>query len=1688
MRKLIPLIILCSTFQIAVAQPYGNEWISYAQRYYRIPIADDGVYRITFNDFANAGIPISGINPQHLQMWASGVQVPLFISGDEDEIFNVNDYVEFVGLKNTGARETVLYPDADAHANDAYSLFNDTLHYFITWSGAGGNARIANESDQNFSAYTPATYCWRRSQIVYSNSYYPGMLDGFGVSLPFYTEGEGWMSNRYGFPQGSIFIDADVPTAGIYRGVDAPSAEAFSISAGASNAPAGTGSNHHLQIRYGNANTLAVNHQYQGYVVNRFSFPIPNAAVGDAVTRIRHEVSNALGVASDYQAVARQGITYPHKMDIGGVNSFRFHYRLNTGATKTRFEFVGVSGTNPVIYTSGSSARRVLLSPNGETVRGLVPNSFGEPDFDCFLVTEESIRPVAPLQPVANNGFFTNFGQSPVDSAFVIITEKSLIGVGGQYAAYRQQRFGTVLADVDELYDQFGWGVRKSGLALRNFASYLLGNWPEPPQFMLLLGKSVRDAREGNVPGSRQNAAYFSQNLVPSLGYPSSDNFITAGLAGTNLEPAIRTGRVSARNETEAQWYLNKVQTFESQPHDAWMKNVLHFGGGNNLNEQQNFAYYLSTYATIVEDSSFAAATHTFLKDDSAPIQINVSEEITTLIEGGTSLLTFFGHASSEGFDQSIDDPQNFNWNGKYPLLLGNSCFTGDFHAPGNGSTSEKYTILNEKGVIGFLASTKLAFEPYLNIYSHKFYEHLSLLNYGNTIGDHMRKTVADIQYSLGPVPNMFMTNTCLTINLQGDPSIVLNSWPYPDVSITGQDIFFTPEEITADVDSFTVHVALTNIARGTNQPFNVVVEHQKPDGTEAVYSGSVNGLLFRDTISFKIPLDPQFGLGVHGFNVLADLPDNQIQEMPGFESVNNQVLGVQLLVSNGGLVPVYPYRFAVVPEPDVTLKASTGNPLEPLSTYRMEIDTTDLYNSPLLQSMEITQTGGVVEWTPNVPYADSTVYFWRSRQLGGDDEWRESSFQYIPDRVGWGQSQFYQFKNNNYFQTEYNRPERRIDFFTGTARLSHTVYGNSAAFGNEILLNTQVIEYGICTTTPSLHLMVMDPLTLKAWGTSFGGQNPQNDFGNANNNGQCRQRVEYFFIFRQNNPTQMQALADLLNSDIIPDGHYVLLYTARFVSYDSWDNTPDLYAALDGLGAQMIGSPGAQDTVPFSLLVRKGDPNFIHELYGNTLTDTLNNIVDLPASGSLGSTSSQPIGPSFGWSQASWRVRTLEAAPGDTALVRIIGIRDDGAEVPVFSGEFNPFAVQETDLSSLLDAEEYPQMRLEAELKDATFLTPTQIDRWHVLYDPVPDAALSPSDHFAFKATEINEGEDGYLSVAIRNVSEVDMDSLLVKYWIEDAARNIIPLEYPRQDSLRAGEVLTDTVHFLTRFLSGENALWVEVNPIDPLSGNADQPEQVRFNNMMRVPFIVNTDNTNPILDVTFDGVYILNGEVVSPNPEIGMTLKDENPFLLMNEPADTAYFKVFVSSPLQEDYQRVYFDTPDHPGLMEFIPAADERNKAKIIYRPVFVEDGNYSLLVQATDKSGNASGSIDYNIDFQVINQATITEVLNYPNPFTTSTQFVFTLTGSEIPDEFKIQIMTISGKVVREITLAEFGPIRIGRNISTYRWDGRDEYGDRLANGVYLYRVTARLYGKDIELRDTGASQYFTKGFGKMVLMR
>ncbi|HRI61300.1 MAG TPA: hypothetical protein PK228_16280, partial [Saprospiraceae bacterium] len=304
------------------------------------------------------------------------------------------------------------------------------------------------------------------------------------------------------------------------------------------------------------------------------------------------------------------------------------------------------------------------------------------------------------------------------------------------------------------------------------------------------------------------------------------------------------------------------------------------------------------------------------------------------------------------------------------------------------------------------------------------------------------------------------------------------------------------------------------------------------------------------------------------------------------------------------------------------------------------------------------------------------------------------------------------------------------------------------------------------------------------------------------------------------------------------------------------------------------------------------------------------------------------------------------------------------------------------------------------------------------------------------------------------------------------DLFRNLRPL--PSGDTLLA--------HFETNTLTlnGQQRLVIDVNP-----DNA-QPELYHFNNVTVQDFYVGRDNRNPLLDVTFDGTHILDGDLISPKPEIIVTLKDDNRFLAIT---DTSTFQLRLELPDGSSHPIAFND----PSVLFFpADAADlpKKNLARFEWRPTFTLDGDYRLLVNGRDASGNESAALDFSVTFKVVTKSSISNILNYPNPFSTRTCFVYTMTGAETPVHFKIQIMTVSGRVVREITEMEFGPLRAGTHQSDYCWDGKDEYGDQLANGVYLYRIVAKKAdGTDFEFfENNSVDGYFKGGFGKMVLMR
>jgi flagellar hook assembly protein FlgD len=83
-----------------------------------------------------------------------------------------------------------------------------------------------------------------------------------------------------------------------------------------------------------------------------------------------------------------------------------------------------------------------------------------------------------------------------------------------------------------------------------------------------------------------------------------------------------------------------------------------------------------------------------------------------------------------------------------------------------------------------------------------------------------------------------------------------------------------------------------------------------------------------------------------------------------------------------------------------------------------------------------------------------------------------------------------------------------------------------------------------------------------------------------------------------------------------------------------------------------------------------------------------------------------------------------------------------------------------------------------------------------------------------------------------------------------------------------------------------------------------------------------------------------------------------------------------------------------------------------------------------------------------------------VFNYPNPFKNDTYFTFELHGVQPPEEFKIKVFTVAGRLIRDFSIPQSN-LKIGFN--RFYWDGRDQDGDEIANGVYFYKIASKNNG-------------------------
>lgn len=1692
MKRILLCLLMCAGL-IAKAQVYNNEWIDYSKTYYKFRVGTTGLYRISQATLNSVGL--GSVPAENFQLWKNGQEIPLYTSVASGPLGGT-DYLEFWGEMNDGKADRQLYIDPDYQLNDHWSLQTDTAFYFLTNNPSGANKRLVNTLN-NIAGNTlsPEPYFMYKLGNYLKIKINTGNAATVQTSLVYssaYDKGEGWTSADIG-TGGSlsvthsnlhVYVSGPDPTFGINATGNAVNARTF-------------------RVLINNSQVVQQSMDYYDYVKYQTSFPLSLITSSSAVVKVINDCPNS----GDRMDVAQYELNYPRQFNFDNLKNFAFELPANINGNYVEITNFNYGPTAPVLYDITNGKRYIADVSAPPLIKiALEPSAV---DRKLVLVSEDNSNINSISSLLTRN--FINYGLSANQGDYLIISNQVLFnGSNGSnpvddYKVYRSSPAGggynAKVFDIDQLVDQFAFGIKKHPSSLRNFIQYALNNYTTTPKLVFLIGKGVNyvDYRNNESSANATTKANLeSLNLVPTFGYPASDNLLSC-YQGNNI-PQVPVGRLSAIIPDEVTIYLKKVKDYEatqalSSPFiadKAWMKNVIHVAGADDANLQAILDQLMSNYKGIISDTLFGANVTNFTKSSPDPVQQLASEQLKALFQEGISIITYFGHSSASTLDFNLDDPTAYNNQGKYPIFIALGCNAGSIYnfdqtrLLTKSTISENFVLSPDRGTAAFLATTSLGIVQYLDIFNNNNYKAISYSKYGKTIGEIMQQAIRG-SFDVTTQNDFYARVHCEQISLNGDPALKYNCQAKPDYVIEDPLVRISPSIISVAQSSFRIDAKMMNIGKAVDSNIVVEIKRTFPNNvTQIIRRDTIPGIRFIDSISVVVPIVGTRDKGLNKITITIDA-DNKVDEL--YET--NNTVTKDVFIYDDAANPVYPYNFAIVNHQNLRLVASTANPFAATSQYNIELDTTELFNSPLKITKTITSVGGLLEFTPAITLQDSTVYYWRVAQIPatGEPLWNTASFVYLANSdAGFNQSHFYQHLKSTTQDLTLDSASRTWDFdsLTNNLLIRNAIFPTGATQAGDftVSVNDNASIGGGCTAN-AIIINAFDGHSFKPLVNIYSGG--KGLYGSLNS--ACHVGTQNNFEYLVSDSASRNKAFNFLKN-IVPDGAYVVIrgnvnstdpanvYPSTWKAQDipRYGAGNTLYDLLVSSGFTTLDSFNRARTYIFAY--KKNDlltfvPKVVFSL-GNFDKILLN--VNCETSDSLGYITSPEFGPAKQWKQLHWRGTSPDPTAGDNPTVDVYGVDQGGNEILFYSGIDQ--SSQDYDLSAI-DAIAYPYLKLKMRNVDTAYYTPYQLRYWRINCIPVPEGAIAPNISYQMD-TAVDVGQPINFKIAFKNVSDAAFDSLKVKLVItdKDNVANIVPI--PRQKPLVAGDTLTLSTTIDTRKLPGLNNLYVDFNP------DNDQPEQYLFNNFGYINFYVKPDSLNPLLDVTFDGQHILNKDIVSSKPHILVKLKDEAKWMVLT---DTSLVTLKVLYP--DGTLHNFFFNNDTLQFTPAAPAPNADNTASINFLPYFTQDGEYQLIITGKDESDNQAGNIAYRIAFEIINKPMISNMLNYPNPFTTSTAFVFTLTGSEVPQNIKIEIMTITGKIVREITKDELGPLHIGRNITEFKWDGTDQYRDKLANGIYLYRVVTNLDGKSLDKyksSDDNTDKYFNNGYGKMYLMR
>ncbi len=1674
--------------------PQENYWYDPNKNYFKVYLNKKGVYRLTYDQLINAGISLnSGIQDGNLEIFNDGISLPIdIVDTQPDGLFNSGDYVQFIGKPATPHNQFTRM-----------NIYNTTNVYWFSYQADSVNSykNINGYSSSNLTPLitnTVETLYWEEDNEYHKLGY------ATNDQRDYWYWGSAEARNRQPFRDFVYWITNNFPAN---RVLNKPNASIRVGMHGLSNISCSGGNGHDVTVKFNTKvlGNLRWNGQNSAVFEKDFFISSTTLGGGDTAQIFPNQQKFEINLYGDICPNA--------STDYVLINYIEFDYwRLNR--TYSNYFFFKSPPDNfqeNRYYLSGwmRNNMKVYIPSRGELIQNpYIPNDIDKSVYfidtisvqtDYYCVADDYFSlPDSIVQNVPSDLRNLNNG-----SDYIIITHKDFLPAAQRLADYRSSNLQGVatprikVVDVDQIYNEFSYGLMNP-MALNSFAKYAYESWQAPaPQYIALMGDMSYDYRK-IFPTSRPNFIPSPSYHATIYGQAPSDNAIVT-VSGNDIIPDIALGRISCETMQEADILVDKIINYPTDVNKEWKQNVLLVSSGLSADDENQFKF--NDRNILLENvylkPNGIKATKIFRypnKPEYIPFQ-GEGPDIRREIDNGAVIVNYYGHGGGLQWDLVFtnDDIYELNNGDKLPLVISVTCYTA--HFDNQEIFGEIFNSIPGKGSIAFWGSSGVTFWPTTaNINQDLFASIFNNKNY--VIGKAINIAKSNQNYG---------TMTALLV-LLGDPAIELAIPKKPDFVIKSSNISINPTNPLVN-DTVSVKLAINNL--GLSFPGDTVtlkLYERIISDTTLIDSVDLPNFGESDTTYFTwVPLESGLITLIATINADERVPEDDLSDNIASNSFSIFDFGEPSIIkpADGYFTNSGNIEFLI---------SDIGFYFNRNFNYLIQINNLPQFDGvPLVaESPVLNATDAVVRWNPSTLAPGE--YFWQA--IVYDDVDTNSSdirIFSVSDKNGSGYySQKQQLKlfdnlNVNYsdefnsllLNTELNPPYPNPKFLldsiyyslpadqtkpsTFTTDGTYFYFGNLPDFNNGNKSKIYKIGTGLNGTTagtnygaiPNLDVYIYSHLMMHN-GFLYTCTGPTDNLLkiDVNNGDTSRVAIQDSLVITVASSTQIGGVF------LYSDGEYVYnlgigtaLYPGKFVlrKFDPSNNWTKVGEDIIFSGSTMrrvssfiISENYAIVYENFTLInVRRYSlPNGIFEeewfyaqkikdyyaiaydynnnfLYFNTFRPGTTPYVPaffkyrgtyIEANGQI---VSPEIGPASKWHNLEFDIDQTNSSGIYKSY--LLGKNKSNGSWFMLDSLF----IDSIDIDTI-NTKQYNYIKLRFDLADSSFGSgePMKFNSLKVNYEYLPEISIIPKN-LSFTPDSVLQGISLDMTLQVNNLGYVIADSLKLDFS-NSLTDTIFYTTYI--------SVPNDTFSTSVKTIITDNLLYTApVSPIDiNVVATLPSEEYYTFNNQIDGTFYVVRDSANPLFNITFDGREIINGDIISSEPEIIITLEDNSPL-----PLDSTYFTIVhthnnIPKVLTVPGPDITFESTPYPN-----------NRVVITWTPK-LEDGRHVLEVLAKDASGNFFDSTSSRSVFNVYNNPDLLQVYNYPNPFSDNTYFTFELRGVIPPEEFKIKIFTVAGRLIKE--LSPSSSLQIGFN--KIYWDGKDEDGDEIANGLYFYKIISK----------------------------